>query len=472
MSVLNEVAQWQIEATNEDPHRYFFHTKDFEKITSGSMSFVIGRKGSGKTAIAERLAQRNHSSFSRKLSFRDFPFGLLYSRPDDSYSHPHQYITIWRYVIYRYICSMMVENQDVARNFSESICKKFQIDITDALDLTVERITGSELNASFLGVSGSKRKNTESVPISLSEANKALSDFIWSNVDDCPYFVLFDELDEDYGRVLEKERREEYFSLIVGLFQAIELISAESKRHGRKVMPIAFLRDDIFELCPSQDRNKWLDKATYLTWTSTQLRNLLNFRLYRAANPHARVAKPGEGWPLVFDVVETRFGTKRKKKKNTFDYLLDHTFARPRDIVHIVRESARQSIDMGLERINNAAITAADLEHSRYMKREVQAEFLPIMEENDFVFEAISVMGKQLFRYNELKERLAMTFNSHGYKCPLTDAQVVRMLYRFNVIGNEESGRRFFLYNSSSRSVDLEGNLCVHRGLLKALDVY
>lgn len=472
MTVLSEIADWQVEARNEDPHRYFYHRSDFERITEGKISYIIGRKGSGKTAIVEQLSQRDFNTFSRKLSFSNFPFGLLYSKADESFSYPHQYVSIWRYVIYRYICSMMVQNATIASRLDKAVIAALEIEVNEALELAVEKITGKGLGASILSVSGNYESQSERSSISISDANEVLSDFIWSNVDDCEYFVLFDELDEDYARVLEAERKEQYFSLIVGLFKAVDLISGEARRCGRRVMPIVFLRDDIFELCPSQDRNKWLDKALYLKWSPQQLENLLKFRLFRAAYPDDDQVELGDGWNLAFSVHETRYGSNRKKKKATFRHLLDHTFNRPRDIVHIVRSAAKQSIDMGQERIDNAAISDSDVEHSRYMKREVQAELLPIVEENELFFEALSAMGKQIFRFQEFKERLAMTFNTHAYKCPLTDAQVARLLYRFNVIGNEKAGRRFFLYNSSSRSVDLDGQLCVHRGLLKALDVY
>jgi cold shock protein len=51
--LVKEVAQWKLEARSEDNDRYFFHVKEVSSIENGDKCYVIGRKGSGKTAISE-----------------------------------------------------------------------------------------------------------------------------------------------------------------------------------------------------------------------------------------------------------------------------------------------------------------------------------------------------------------------------------------------------------------------------------
>ncbi|MCR9236321.1 MAG: hypothetical protein NXI17_06585 [Alphaproteobacteria bacterium] len=114
-SVLKEISRWSIEAKDEDNSRYFFHFDDVSDIEEGRKNYVIGRKGTGKTAIAEYLHNdKNYNQFSRLLSFKNFPFNSLYSHADESYNRPNQYITLWLYVIYHYICSMLAENSKFA----------------------------------------------------------------------------------------------------------------------------------------------------------------------------------------------------------------------------------------------------------------------------------------------------------------------------------------------------------------------
>ena len=50
---LGEIRNWKLEAKFEDTERYFYEFAAVEKLLSGERSFVIGRKGTGKTAISE-----------------------------------------------------------------------------------------------------------------------------------------------------------------------------------------------------------------------------------------------------------------------------------------------------------------------------------------------------------------------------------------------------------------------------------
>jgi hypothetical protein len=78
MPILEEVAQWKLEAKLEDNRRCFYNTADVDLLASGARSFVIGRKGTGKTAIREHLIQNPAPQrFAEKLTFKNFPFNDL-----------------------------------------------------------------------------------------------------------------------------------------------------------------------------------------------------------------------------------------------------------------------------------------------------------------------------------------------------------------------------------------------------------
>jgi cold shock CspA family protein len=109
-----EVAEWKLEAKSEDNDRYFFHVKEVTSIEGGEKCYVIGRKGSGKTAISEYLGRLiDHDTFSEKLTFKNFPFTELYSLTNNRFTSPNQYITLWKYLIYSSICKLMARNASV-----------------------------------------------------------------------------------------------------------------------------------------------------------------------------------------------------------------------------------------------------------------------------------------------------------------------------------------------------------------------
>lgn len=98
---LKEIAEWQLEAADEDNNRYFYQLPGVSSLQAGERSYVLGRKGSGKTAVAEHVRGLvKHNVFVRSLSFKNFPFNELYKLDDKSYTSPSQYTTIWKYIIY------------------------------------------------------------------------------------------------------------------------------------------------------------------------------------------------------------------------------------------------------------------------------------------------------------------------------------------------------------------------------------
>lgn len=98
MAVLDEIkASWKLDAKSEDSERYFFHVKEVREIESGDQAFVIGRKGTGKTAIAQYLeGLKSHNVFCEPLSFKNFPFNALYELKNSGFTAPNQYIALWK----------------------------------------------------------------------------------------------------------------------------------------------------------------------------------------------------------------------------------------------------------------------------------------------------------------------------------------------------------------------------------------
>ena len=72
----------------------------------------------------------------------------------------------------------------------------------------------------------------------------------------------------------------EYFSLITGLFKAIQDIRSKFKE--KYIYPLIFIRDDIYELIKDNDKTKWGDFSETLDWNESSIKRLLAFRFTRA----------------------------------------------------------------------------------------------------------------------------------------------------------------------------------------------
>ena len=160
LRILREISNWKLEAKEEESIRYFFQIDDVASLRNGSKCFVLGRKGSGKTSIAENIRHTiEENAHVRALSFQHFPFNELYKHSDKNYRGSSQYITLWKYVLYSSICSMMADNRHIQPSVSTGLAKAFDLDFETALSHSISHLTSraSGLNIMGSGVSVTKK---------------------------------------------------------------------------------------------------------------------------------------------------------------------------------------------------------------------------------------------------------------------------------------------------------------------------
>lgn len=76
---------------------YFLDENYWENIIEKDVFYIIGRKGTGKSAIYNWIntQQSDRNALVSNLSFKDFPFEKLLRLSDDNFSKPNQYQSIW-----------------------------------------------------------------------------------------------------------------------------------------------------------------------------------------------------------------------------------------------------------------------------------------------------------------------------------------------------------------------------------------
>lgn len=223
-TVLQEVEKWRLEVREEDTGRYFLTTPELPQILDGEACYVIGRKGGGKTAIAEHIRSlKTYDVFVQSLSFKNFPFNDLYQHADDRFNKPSQYITFWKYIIYSAVCASLATNQSIAPEAATALGAHFSLDFDGALSRSVSRVTQRTMGLSIVkaGANGGLSKTIIPNDTPWIRRVEMLEDLIAEYCDTATYYVLFDELDEDYKDVLEIERKTQYFYLLTGLFKAV-----------------------------------------------------------------------------------------------------------------------------------------------------------------------------------------------------------------------------------------------------------
>lgn len=478
-SLLHTISQnWKLEAKLE-ASRYFYHYTEVSAILDNTKCFVIGRKGTGKTAICSHIVnKKDYDCFSERLNFKNYPFNELYSLYNDRYTAPNQYITLWKYLIYSSVCKLMSENEAIDTDVRNELLKIYPKNNIKQLARRVSEWTSAEFGISVLGNGGNlKADRTITNPqasISWLDKVNILEDIIANHCDESKYYIVFDELDEDYRELRDNDTDVKlYKSLLTSLFKAVQDVKATFSTTNLRIMPIVFLRDDIYALLNDADKNKWSDFKIELEWTEDKIKKMIAYRISCDVNNGNSVLTFNNAWDRIFAPGKVRYGRNMSKKISSFDFIARSTHMRPRDFIKYIQTCCAYAIERKETLISARTIKLVDRAFSNYLKGEIIDEIFPLLPEIESIFQIISKIRKQIFTGQEFSKEYKKLIDL-GIVQQRNSTYVLDVLFNFSVIGNEEryhEGRHFFKYLHTNMTYNMEENIVLHRGLLKSLQI-
>ena len=472
--IKNIAKNWKLEAKLED-NKYFYNLSEAKQILDGEKLFIIGRKGSGKSAICEYIVNQNqHNIFSKKLSFKNFPFNDLYHLENiQSYTEPNQYITMWKYLIYSTICQLMVSNENIDSHMRNELEKLYPKNSPESLARTINTWTSAEFGANILGQGGTIKVGRD-VKINYSswiDRVNILEDIINNYCDNAKYFIVFDELDEDYRVIKEEGSHKNYTNLLTSLFKAVQ--DVKSNLQEKNIFPIIFLRDDIYSLIKDSDKNKWRDYKLEIEWNKNKLKNLLSFRISKDIPSVTKTLSFEDAWQSIFTDELIGVGNKAKNKIKSFEFISNSTQLRPRDYIQFIQVCAEETINGERKKIQAHTTKYADRAFSNYLRDEIVDEIYPILPDIDIILQIITNIRKQFFNVDEFKNEYQKYIDSNTLEEKNIDF-VLNTLFNFSVIGNQhkrQANVSYFKYLQTNMNFNKNENIVLHRGLLKALQV-
>ena len=459
--LLKEVANWKLDANSEDLSRYFLNISEVTEIEGGNRSLVIGRKGTGKTAIANHLAKiAEYNTFAEMMSFKNFPFNELYHLTDSKYTPPNQYITAWKFIIYSSVLRMMMQNEQVDSSLRSSLSTHFQTDLTDSLASKIKKAITSSIKLGGWGFTLEVGKGSGWLEnsSSLIDRVEAIEKKILAHVDDARYFIIFDALDDDY-RPSQQGVDDRYWDLLTSLVKAVQDVRRVMRMHKKKVFPVVFIRDDIYSQIRDADKTKWMDDATALVWHKQKLQELLAFRISRSASSDGPLFNYNRAWLLVSNATAIN-------KKEVFDFIWNLTHSRPRDFIKFLSICARYALTNGQRKIHAEQLMSARTAFSRYLALDIQAEAEPVLPDIHYIYAVLSDLNKPNFKCEEF----VALYEKHLKKGQLVTQNAERalsLLYDFNVVGNIKNSvtdRAYYKYLSPDSTLSLSRPICIHPG--------
>lgn len=403
---------------------------------------ILGRKGSGKTAIYKRLVEgRSSDAFPVGYSFDDYPWAHHDLQAENGVPEERRYIHSWRYLILLGLAKVLL-NDDQSQPWSDesqeamSALEDFVVDSYGSRNPEFNQLFSPEkelrfkgaLNLKVLNV-GVERVRVRELPIHIQAVNSAMQDAVLTALNPAnKYYVCFDQL--DLGFTLQDPK---YAQRLTGLIIAAKDLFVKARAKGKMLNPVVLLRDDIYQDLQFEDKNKVTENfASRVLWSESgvglTLRSLMESRFEKAiGHDIARVS-----WSDVFD--ETREMPSRQSK---YRHICDRTFLRPRDIIKFCNEVLRshKSID---PKFTNESVHAARDAYSDYLLNELDDEMAKHVPNYRVYLEVLKSVGSEKFSRDEFATSLALRHDV-GDIAPIV---ALEDLFEFSVISYLKPGGR------------------------------
>ena len=128
---------------------------------------MVGRKGSGKTAIAtyvEKSSIKTWNQFSFTMSAGDIPLGLIDKFQDTRFTGSSKYVPVWRYILLLEMAKILLKDSSISGELSGKISSFIDLNFPSLHKKTIDYMsstleTGLKLKIKI--VEASVKKKTE-----------------------------------------------------------------------------------------------------------------------------------------------------------------------------------------------------------------------------------------------------------------------------------------------------------------------
>lgn len=453
---------------------YFVPTAEYNEARRGHARMVVGRKGSGKTAIfyAVRSTYKpshDHLVLDLKpeghqlVKFRDAILEEL-----SPGLRLHILTAFWNYVLLMEIAHKIIEEEgryvyrdhhlkaayDEVVNAYGSANQLEEADFSERLlnlvDDILERKKKIKSIASAADVTQLIYKQ-DIKPLSTSLSNYLKI----SNKEDV--WLLFDNLDKGWPVTAATT---EDIMIVKCLLEATRKIQRQFEIRKIEFHVIVFLRNDIYEHLVVDPADRGKETSVLLEWNDPEIfKEIIERRIARSV-----------GTDQPFDILWQFFFDTHVYGEESFSYMLDRTFMRPRDVLRFTRESINIAVNRGHEKVLQDDILEAERNFSSDLLVDVCFELRD-------VHPAFANLPYCFIGCNKVlpKEEIIERFKEA--KIPDDELEhAFDLLLWFGFFGiyvNEDDERYTYKYQHDIRKIDSglkEYAYCIHPGFRKTLD--
>ncbi|MDY6990631.1 MAG: hypothetical protein SWQ30_21515 [Thermodesulfobacteriota bacterium] len=359
---------------------YFVSSGQYLQARRGHGRLVVGRKGSGKTAIFYRVRDE---FFDRKsLIFLDLkPEGHQFTKLREAVLNrlspglqEHTMTAFWEYLILMEIAHKVVDGEvslayrdarlkekydNVAEAYGEDTRTEegdFSERLLRLVDAILERSKGiQDLTEAPQLTQLIYEKDVRPIQIALNEY-LSTKEKMW---------VLVDNLDKGWP---VRGAAAEDIMILRCLLDAMRKIQRDFERRKLEFKTLVFIRNDIYELLLEQTPDKGKDTVISLDWNDPEFfREIIRKRI-----------QSGTGVSGSFQEIWGGFFDAQIGAEDSFRYLLTRTLMRPREIIRFVRKAVEVAINRNHQKVLEDDMLHAEIAYSEDSLQDIMFELKDI----------------------------------------------------------------------------------------------
>lgn len=449
----------------------FLRTTIYEAAKSRTKSLIIGRKGSGKSAICLMLHEalsKEKNAFSSIITPDAISADELRRFEMTGVNDEQAKKLVWRYIFLVQVSKFLIEaarkKWKKESDWTDEIKKirQFLVENGEVDDLNFQEkfwriinrikasITISAFNQEIEVESGSASEGLR-LGTKLEFLEKYLKQQL-ASFDKYKLYLFIDKVDEIWNNDPWSDQ------MVIGLLMAAKEIN--------EVFPniacICFLRADIYDMLQFHDRDKFRGDEAHISWTNEKLEELVLARANASTNQQLTSTA---FWAAMFPSSVEDVSINK--------WLLDKTLKRPRDVIQLCNLCVDNARMNGRKVVTDKDIKDALEIYSNWKLMDLMGEYkinYPFLNDLLILFSNTSfVANRQRFDKVFAQVKPALEERYPDYKAHLASDAILNILYGIGFIGTERAGRTVFYYEDP-RTIEVKDKVfVVHPAFRNAL---
>jgi hypothetical protein len=464
--------------TDTELQKYFLNTPEIKKIINSKKWLLLGRKGTGKTAIYKYLENAKSEDINDysvvSLNFKDYPWPIHKLYKESLAGELSAYQKSWSFLFFVKLLSKLIEiKESNSEPLSKDLkwAKKYLSKIFGNPDPSLKEVLFSKLSR-IKKVKGPGFDIVD-IDINLGEitlgdvtANKDLQEKLRSNafkllgyleknfkqnIKGAKFLIILDQLDENW---LDGEIKE-YSKILINLINVCRNISIDSELNNSiKIIP--FLRTDIYSSLRFNDKNKLLqDSAIIISWDNDSLDDMF-FERIKKFKPSSLELDLDKKSGSIFEASFVKQGTP------AFKYITRRSFFRPRDVIVYFNKirSEHKPNKTGLYSSND--LYSADAEASASIYNELVDEWSNQFPDIERLLTVLQTINVETFIYKDFENKYKNEFSVSS------DGDLrnhLNFLFDNSIIGQKKQGRWEYVSSVPNLKINIEKDFRTHQSL-------